>query len=81
MYPSYVTELPSGKGKLTILPFPSETLVFIEKGKFLALDLGGTNYRVLLMSFSGNPEHPPRKIEEFYQIPTDKMTGTSKSVS
>ncbi len=81
MYPSYVTEIPSGKGKLTILTFPSETLVFIEKGKFLALDLGGTNYRVLLMSFSGNPEHPPRKVEEFYQIPTDKMTGTSNSVS
>ncbi len=59
----------------------SGDLVLTEKGKFLALDLGGTNNRMLLMTCSGNPEVPPRKIEKFYQIPSDKMTGTSKSVS
>ena len=32
-YPTYVTQLPTGR----------------EAGKFLALDLGGTNFRVLLM--------------------------------
>ncbi|KAL7675386.1 hypothetical protein ACOME3_001647 [Neoechinorhynchus agilis] len=39
MLPTYVTRLPNGK----------------EVGNFLALDLGGTNFRVLLLRMNGNP--------------------------
>ena len=37
-FPTYVNELPSGK----------------EQGKFLALDLGGTNFRVLVIDIAEN---------------------------
>ncbi len=46
----------------------SGDLVLTEKGKSLALDLGGTNKRMLLMTCSGNPEVPPRKIENFSKL-------------
>jgi len=36
-FPTYVRQLPSGR----------------EKGKFLALDLGGTNFRVVVMDIDG----------------------------
>ncbi|KAM7539863.1 hypothetical protein Aperf_G00000042332 [Anoplocephala perfoliata] len=63
MYPSFVTRLPTGK----------------EKGQFLALDLGGTNYRVILVTLSGEGERP--KIDErTYAIPVEKMHGTSKDL-
>lgn len=35
-FPTYVSELPTGK----------------EEGKFLALDLGGTNFRVVVIDIS-----------------------------
>lgn len=63
MYPSFVTRLPTGK----------------EKGQFLALDLGGTNYRVILVTLSGEGERP--KIDErTYSIPEESMHGTSKDL-
>ncbi len=52
-----------------------------KKDKFVALSLGGTNNRVLLMTCSGNPEPPPRKVKSVYQIPKDIMLGVNKSVS
>lgn len=62
MYPSFVTKFPTGK----------------EKGQFLALDLGGTNYRVLLVTLADG-EHP--KINErTYAIPKEKMLGTSQEL-
>ncbi|KAM3172992.1 hypothetical protein ACTXT7_013411 [Hymenolepis weldensis] len=62
MYPSFVTKFPTGK----------------EKGQFLALDLGGTNYRVLLVTLAEG-EHP--KINErTYAIPKEKMLGTSQEL-
>ncbi|KAL5112824.1 Hexokinase [Taenia crassiceps] len=48
-----------------------------QKGQFLALDLGGTNYRVLLVTLAGGCQHP--KIDErTYAIPQKNMLGTSK---
>ncbi|VDK32514.1 unnamed protein product [Taenia asiatica] len=63
MFPSFVTRFPSGE----------------EKGQFLALDLGGTNYRVLLVTLAGDGQHP--KIDErTYAIPQKTMLGTSKEL-
>lgn len=44
------------------------------------MDLGGTNYRVLLVTLAGDGQHP--KIDErTYAIPQKNMLGTSKEVS
>lgn len=48
-------------------------ILFIEKGNFLALDLGGTNFRVLLITLDGHNFDMKSKI---YAIPQSLMLGT-----
>ncbi|KAF5401166.1 Phosphotransferase [Paragonimus heterotremus] len=63
MFPTYVSAIPNGT----------------ETGMYLALDLGGTNYRVLLVQLGGSKTCP--KIEErTYAIPTAKMTGSGEEL-
>ncbi|KAF8565366.1 hypothetical protein P879_04289 [Paragonimus westermani] len=63
MYPTYVTSIPNGT----------------ETGTYLALDLGGTNYRVLLVQLGGSKTCP--KIEErTYAVPSAKMTGSGEEL-
>lgn len=55
----------------------------IEVGDFLALDLGGTNFRVMLVKV-GEDEERSFKVEtknQMYSIPEDAMTGTAEMVS
>ncbi|KAM3964893.1 hexokinase A isoform 1-T1 [Aphomia sociella] len=54
---TYIQDLPTGK----------------ERGKFLALDLGGTNFRVLIINLGENHFDMQSKI---YAIPVQIMTGT-----
>lgn len=57
--------------------------VVTEVGDFLALDLGGTNFRVMLVKV-GEDEEGVFKVEtkhQMYSIPEDAMTGTAKMVS
>ncbi|KAK8722199.1 hypothetical protein OTU49_012319 [Cherax quadricarinatus] len=54
-FPTYVRELPNGK----------------EEGRFLALDLGGTNFRVLLIEFSSKC----RMDSKIYAVPQPIMVG------
>ncbi|EEB16350.1 Hexokinase type, putative [Pediculus humanus corporis] len=56
-FPTYVQDLPNGK----------------EKGKFLALDLGGTNFRVLIIYLEENHFDMKSKI---YPVPEAIMLGT-----
>ena len=52
-------------------------------GDFLALDLGGTNFRVMLVKV-GEDEERSWKVEtknQMYSIPEDAMTGTAEMVS
>lgn len=54
-----------------------------EVGDFLALDLGGTNFRVMLVKV-GEDEEKSWKVEtknQMYSIPEDAMTGTAQMVS
>ena len=54
-----------------------------EVGDFLALDLGGTNFRVMLVKV-GEDEERGWKVEtkhQMYSIPEDAMTGTAEMVS
>ncbi|VDQ00827.1 unnamed protein product [Trichobilharzia regenti] len=63
MFPSYVTRTPNGT----------------ETGNFLALDLGGTNYRVLAVTLDGKGK-PPRIQERTYCVPSEKMSGSGKDL-
>uniref|UniRef100_A0A674AZ14 Phosphotransferase n=1 Tax=Salmo trutta TaxID=8032 RepID=A0A674AZ14_SALTR len=67
MLPTYVYSTPEGS----------------EVGDFLALDLGGTNFRVMLVKV-GEDEERVWKVEtkhQMYSIPEDAMTGTAEMVS
>uniref|UniRef100_A0A8C9SXF1 Phosphotransferase n=1 Tax=Scleropages formosus TaxID=113540 RepID=A0A8C9SXF1_SCLFO len=64
MLPTYVRSTPEGS----------------EVGDFLALDLGGTNFRVMLVKV-GEDEERGWKVETkngMYSIPEDAMTGTAE---
>lgn len=61
MYPTYVRDVPNGT----------------EKGKFLALDLGGTNFRVLLIELDGLQFEMDNEI---YAIPQEIMLGTGQQL-
>merc|ERR1712109_149429 len=56
-FPTYVKELPNGK----------------EQGKFLSLDLGGTNFRVIFMELTADKEF--MMDSKIFAIPADIMTG------
>lgn len=62
MIPSYVRAIPNGT----------------EVGDFLALDLGGTNFRVLLIRLKGHEAEMSGKI---YEIPQSLQRGTGEAVS
>lgn len=50
-----------------------------EEGEFLALDLGGTNFRVLRIQI--NREGRGIQMDnQVYKMPTDVMTGTGEEV-
>lgn len=62
-FPTYVRQLPNGK----------------ETGKFLALDLGGTNFRVLLIELAGGIAHS-KMVSKIYAVPNDIMTGPGEEL-
>ena len=63
MLPTYVTSLPTGK----------------ESNDILALDLGGSNFRVLLIRLRENEE--PRIINKVFIVSESNMKGSGTKVS
>uniref|UniRef100_T1P9K4 Phosphotransferase n=1 Tax=Musca domestica TaxID=7370 RepID=T1P9K4_MUSDO len=61
-YVTYVQDLPTGN----------------EVGKYLALDLGGTNFRVLLVTLKGH--HEAVVESEIYAVPKDIMLGPGEEL-
>ncbi len=61
-YPTYIRILPNGK----------------EKGQFLALDLGGTNFRVLLIEIGEDQKFAMES--KVYPIPAEIMVGTGEQL-
>ncbi len=61
-YPTYVRRLPNGK----------------EQGKFLSLDLGGTNFRVIVMELTSDQEF--LMDSKIYAIPNAVMKGTGEQL-
>lgn len=63
MLPTYVHDLPNGE----------------EKGKFLALDLGGSNFRVLLITLDGREHYEQISTPSFPKL-TDEQKQTTGDV-
>lgn len=51
---------------------------FAERGKFLALDLGGTNFRVLMITLGEN--HEFGMVSKIYAIAESIMTGSGEQL-
>ncbi|XP_071401243.1 hexokinase HKDC1 [Centroberyx affinis] len=64
MLPSYVYRTPDGT----------------EHGKYLALDLGGTNFRVLLVKIRSGLSRSVRLYNKIYTIPLEIMQGTGEEL-
>ncbi|KAJ8248262.1 hypothetical protein GJAV_G00240130 [Gymnothorax javanicus] len=64
MLPSYVYSLPDGT----------------ETGKYLALDLGGTNFRVLVVKIRTGLRKSVRMYNKIYAIPLEIMQGTGEEL-
>lgn len=65
------------------MPFPLERILlkmfrFLENGKFLALDLGGTNFRVLLIHLEGEKDFNVQS--KTYTISETIMVGTGRQL-
>ena len=66
MLPTYVNALPNGS----------------ERGCYLALDLGGTNFRVLLVKIDDTPDSAKPKIEminELFMVPEEVKVGVGEA--
>ncbi|NWT43457.1 HXK3 protein, partial [Chroicocephalus maculipennis] len=87
MLPTYVRGTPdgTGKGRGPGEGGPGEAMALLmplcwlpaERGEFLALDLGGTNFRVLVVRVA---EDGIRMASEIYLIPTNIMQGTGEAL-
>ncbi|KAK1154424.1 hexokinase-2 isoform X1 [Acipenser oxyrinchus oxyrinchus] len=64
MLPTYVRSTPDGT----------------EKGDFLALDLGGTNFRVLLVRVRNGKKRTVEMHNKIYSIPLEAMQGTGEEL-
>uniref|UniRef100_A0A8U7MSI1 hexokinase n=1 Tax=Corvus moneduloides TaxID=1196302 RepID=A0A8U7MSI1_CORMO len=64
MLPTYVCGTPDGT----------------EKGKFLALDLGGTNFRVLLVKIKSGRRRSVQMYNKIFAIPLEIMQGTGEEL-
>ena len=65
------------------LVFPKLIVAFplsIEHGEFLALDLGGTNFRVLRVRVTDNGLQKVEMENQIYAIPEDLMRGSGTQV-
>lgn len=54
--------------------------VLPEHGKYLALDLGGTNFRALLVKFKKGVQQNSRLYHKIYTVPLEIMQGSGEEV-
>ncbi|XP_016118429.1 putative hexokinase HKDC1 [Sinocyclocheilus grahami] len=55
-------------------------VTFTERGKYLALDLGGTNFRVLVVKIRTGMRNSVRMYNKIYAIPLEIMQGTGEEL-
>ncbi|XP_034536621.1 hexokinase HKDC1-like [Notolabrus celidotus] len=71
------------KGPSTIKMLPSfvyHTPDGTEHGKYLALDLGGTNFRAMLVNFKRGLQQNAKLYHKIYTIPVEIMQGTGEDL-
>lgn len=64
------------KSSLAMLPAYCDAASGSEKGQYLALDLGGTNFRVMLVKLSGAGKTPRVIAEAKYRLTREQIAGT-----
>jgi len=67
-----------------MVPFIYVHSIFLENGSFLALDLGGTNFRVLLVKIKRDPKQEKPIVEmesQIYRMPQEIITGKGTKVN
>ncbi|XP_042355881.1 hexokinase HKDC1-like [Plectropomus leopardus] len=70
-----------GSSAIKMLPsFVYRTPDGTEHGKYLALDLGGTNFRALLVNFKKGLHQNTRLYHKIYTIPLEIMQGTGEEL-
>ncbi|XP_059202062.1 hexokinase HKDC1-like [Centropristis striata] len=70
-----------GSSAIKMLPsFVYRTPDGTEHGKYLALDLGGTNFRALLVNFKKGPQQNTRLYHKIYTIPEEIMQGSGEEL-
>lgn len=65
---------------LSIVCLLSSLSCYSEHGDFLALDLGGTNFRVLLVKIRSGKRRTVEMHNKIYAIPLEVMQGTGEEV-
>lgn len=65
---------------LPILNVLMDIFIFAEEGDFLALDLGGTNFRILLVKIVAGENKKVSMDSQIYQISQQLMNGTGTQV-
>ncbi|KAF4379912.1 hypothetical protein F8388_024945 [Cannabis sativa] len=78
IYIWWYKQYPNRKGKFLLLT--NKLQRFDEKGLFYALDLDGTNFRVLRVQLGGKDHHVVRQEFDEVSIPPDVMTGSSEGL-
>ncbi|XP_035010271.2 hexokinase HKDC1 isoform X2 [Hippoglossus stenolepis] len=70
-----------GPSEIKMLPsFVSRPPDGTEHGKYLALDLGGTNFKVMLVNFKKGLQPSSQVYHKIYTIPLEKMQGTGEEL-
>lgn len=94
MLPTYVRSTPDGTGERGSSPRrdayrqiktrPYSFFLFsysLEQGDFLAVDLGGSNFRVLLVQIQSGTKRNVNLHQKIYHIPQETLQGTGEEVN
>ena len=58
----------------------ARVLVLTEKGDFIALDLGGSNFRILRVKVTHDKKQPVQMESQVYETPDDIIHGNGTQV-
>lgn len=56
-------------------------LIVTEKGDFIALDLGGSNFRILRVKVTHDKKQPVQMESQVYETPDDIIHGSGTQVN
>lgn len=56
-------------------------LILTEKGDFIALDLGGSNFRILRVKVTQDKKQPVQMESQIYETPDDIINGSGSQVN